>query len=298
VSPDYVATGDSAGLRAFVYGQHTVLEVDGPAAWLSVRDENGVPVPAEKEGRYYRLSRKLANFSVWLNFRAVAFAAAPAPSTASAPAALAVVRRPPAVMPTATGAAAPAASAGAPRAEQRPPVPKPPEDAEALLQLSAAQLAELRQAVKAAGPADSRAINARLDRIEAQLLRAATAIVRVEFDTGSADFRPDERTAAALVPAAKAAERVNVRGRTDARIPGPADPRIALARALAARQFLVDRGVDPAKIKVFALPAGDFVAPGNTPEGRAMNRRVEIELVNKRYAELARRAATLAQAAP
>lgn len=288
VSPDYVAAGDASGVRAFVYGKRTVLELPSGPTWLSVRDENGVAVEYEKEGRYYRLARRLDKFSVWLNTRALVFTAVPPakPAPAAAPASA-----------PASEAAVATANAEPVKLQAAPAVASPADDeAKALLQLSAQQLDELRQAVGAATPAEAKLLNARLDRIEGQLVRAATAIVRVQFETAQTEFEPSERVARVLVPAAKAAERVNVRGRTDSRVPGADDPRIALARALAARQFLVDRGVDGSKIKVFSLPAGDFAAPAGTEEGRALNRRVEIELVNRRYAALSERAASLARA--
>ena len=286
VSPDYEASGDASGVRAFVYGSRTVLEFDSRPVWLTVQDENGVPVEFEREGRYYRLARKLGSFSVWANTRALAFSPAP---VAAKPAA----------------AAAPAATVAPAAVRPAPPVmvsaePAPTDDAEALLNLSAAQLDEVRQAIKAgaSSQAEAKALTARLDRIEAQLVTAATAMVRVQFDTAATGFDADSAVVRALVPAAKAAERINVRGRTDSRVAGEADPKIALGRALAARKFLMDRGVDGAKIKVFALPAGDFIAPAGTAEGRALNRRVEIELVNRRFAELKRQAVALAEDKP
>ena len=85
-----------------------------------------------------------------------------------------------------------------------------------------------------------------------------------------------------------------MRGRTDAVVPGADDPKIALGRALAARQYLVERGVSADKIKVFSLPAGDRIAPAGMEQGRALNRRVDIELVNRRFAELRRQSLALA----
>lgn len=286
LSPDYVAAGDTAGVRAFVYGARTVLVFDQQPASLSVYDENGVPVAYEKEGRYYRLARKLGNFSIWANLRRLRVVADKQVTSVAAQASQA------AALPVAVSQAVSAPSPAAPVLLQASA--PAPADADALLKVSALQLDDIRKAI-AAGPAtaaESKALNARLDRVEAQLIHAATAIVRVQFDTAKTDFVPDRKLADALIPAAKAAARINVRGRTDSRMPGPDDQRIALGRALAARAYLVDHGVDAGKIKVFSLPAGDFVAP-NSPEGRAFNRRVEIELINTRYAALQRQVADL-----
>lgn len=80
VSPDYLASGNLSGVRAFLYGQRTVVEfAHAPdflwiaPAILSIKDENGVDVGFEKEGRYYRLSRKLDHFTIWVNSRSLVF---------------------------------------------------------------------------------------------------------------------------------------------------------------------------------------------------------------------------------
>lgn len=129
-------------------------------------------------------------------------------------------------------------------------------------------------------------VNARLDEIEARMVTAAAAIVKVSFPTGSTAFNPSPEVAEVLIASGKAADRVNVRGRTDSRIAGSLDAKIALGRAMAARKFLVDHGVSADKIRVFSQADGDFAAPNVTKEGRALNRRVEIEFVNARIAEL------------
>lgn len=100
-------------------------------------------------------------------------------------------------------------------------------------------------------------------------MTTAAAIVRVSFPTSSTDFKPSADVARVLVSSAKEAQAINVRGRTDARIAGPADAKIALDRALSARKFLVNNGIDGKKIKVFSTAAGDFTAPNLTDEGRA-----------------------------
>ena len=68
------------------------------------------------------------------------------------------------------------------------------------------------------------------------------------------------------------------RGRTDGDVESPAESRVARERAAAARAFLVQAGVDPARIRTTYQPVGDHTSDNGTPEGRALNRRVEIEL--------------------
>jgi outer membrane protein OmpA-like peptidoglycan-associated protein len=81
-----------------------------------------------------------------------------------------------------------------------------------------------------------------------------------------------------LAGAAQKAPLVMVRGRTDAGQATLADERIARERAQAAQVLLVQLGVPPQRIRTTWQAAGDAVAPLNTAEGRALNRRVEIEL--------------------
>ena len=126
-------------------------------------------------------------------------------------------------------------------------------DAAALIALCERQLAEARRALATTDPGSQqhKVLQARLDRIELLLTTAATAVVRVQFPNGRTDFQPTDEMGKVLVPAAKSADRINLRGRTDSRVPGPADARIALGRAIAARKYLMDKGVDGSKILRF-----------------------------------------------
>lgn len=285
VSPDYTASGSIEDARAYVYGDHTVIEFDkAEPAFLLVRDQTGESVKVEKVGRLYRLDRRLDSFTLWLNGSSATFTAAVVTRVFSAPVAAPVVAEPEPVK------AAPEVTKAAPDDV----------DVAALLKLSEKQLEEVRQVLAAANKnpkatgAELYAVNARLDEIEARLVTAAAAIVRVSFPTASTDFKPSADVARVLIASAKDAQTINVRGHTDARIAGPADAKIALGRALAARKFLVDNGIDGKKINVFSTAAGDFTAPNLTNEGRAANRRVEVEFVNSRIADLKGQAVKLA----
>ncbi|MYN30630.1 OmpA family protein, partial [Duganella levis] len=67
-------------------------------------------------------------------------------------------------------------------------------------------------------------------------------------------------------------------GRTDAVRPDPANRRLAAQRAALARQFMLDSGVAPSKIRSSYQAAGDRIADNGTQAGRARNRRIEIAL--------------------
>jgi len=81
-----------------------------------------------------------------------------------------------------------------------------------------------------------------------------------------------------LTAAAGAAAFVVVKGRTDGAQESTGESQIARLRAAAMKAALVKGGVEPQKIAVQYQPIGDYVAPNNTEQGRAANRRVEIEL--------------------
>lgn len=275
VSPDYTATGAVEDVRAYVYGARTVLEFDGSTPFLIVKDISGNLVEYERVGRLYRLNSRLDNFTVWVNGRSATFSSVTTTRVFSAPSPL-VVAKPELVK-----------LAIAPE-----PLNQGDVDLIALLKLSEKQLEEVRQVIDAssknpnASSVEMLNVNSRLDEIEARLVTAAAAIIQVSFQTNSTTFTPSADVARVLIDSAKSADRVNVHGHTDSRIAGPIDAKIALGRAIAARKFLMDNGVQSEKIKVFSQAAGGFIAPNTTNEGRALNRRVEVEFVNVRIAEL------------
>jgi chemotaxis protein MotB len=104
----------------------------------------------------------------------------------------------------------------------------------------------------------------------------------VMFDSGSAQIRPEfapilEKVAKELM---KIPNRIRIEGHTDNRpistLKFPSNWELSAARAASVLRFLVRKGIDPARLS--AVGYGEFrpVAPNDTPEGRAKNRRVEI----------------------
>ena len=285
VSPDYMATGGIEDARAYVYGSVTLLEFGKSSpALVMIRDESGASVDYERVGRYYRLARVVDNFTVWANGRSVTFTAPmttrifSSPTTAAQAADVVKVARVTAQPGDVSIHARDRATTTFGRAYASN------EDVAALFKLCESQLTEVRRLFdegsrnpKATGQ-ELFGVYERLDEIKARMLTAAAATVKVFFPTGGTAFRPSPEVAGILIASAKAADSINVHGRTDARVAGPADARIALARAMGARKFLVDHGINPEKIKVFSQADGGFAAPNVTKEDRAMNRRVEIVL--------------------
>lgn len=284
VSPDYNATGTVEGVRAFVQGQVSIVEFDNEPAFITIRDEAGATVDYERSGRFLRLDRALDTFTVWSNGRSITF---------SAPVTTRVFSAKP------KSAAKPAAPAVTPEM-----IAAIRADAELvmLLKLSQVQLGEVRKILDKANtdPNNSGAVlfeaQNRLDEIERRLIRSSAALVSVSFPTNSTKFQPAPEVAKVLIATAKNADRVTVHGHTDAKVAGSRDGKIAEGRAEAARKFLVDNGVAPNKITVQSTAEGDFLAPNMTKEGRARNRRVDIEIVSARLSELTGRTVKLAAA--
>lgn len=126
-----------------------------------------------------------------------------------------------------------------------------------------AELAQSRQALLTA--------NAKLDLIQSKIEK-----IVVSFAFGNTEFVPQPEVAEKIVTYAKLAGTVNVRGYTDSVGTPAANQRVALQRAIAAKQYLVSRGVEEVKVKVFGR-AGEYVASNATKAGRLANRRVEID---------------------
>jgi outer membrane protein OmpA-like peptidoglycan-associated protein len=106
---------------------------------------------------------------------------------------------------------------------------------------------------------------------------AANSIFTVYFDFASAHaVVPADRTT--LIADARAAPLIVLRGRTDGAADTPAESRIARERAATVRDYLVSAGVDPSHIRATYQPVGDRIADNADPSGRALNRRVEIEV--------------------
>lgn len=247
VSVDYRAAGAMENAEAFVYGNRTILRVGKFPVLLMVRDEDGETVGYERIGDHYRLADRLEKFTAWINGRPVTFEAIPATRVFSS--SLPVIK------------------------------PADPVDSAlmAILQLSAQQLLTVRKQVKD---------NILWKGMEARYWPPRSSTVWVNFPENSVNLSLDKEFSKTLVEAAKNAETIILRGRTDAVIAGSMDGEIARNRALAARSFLVKNGIKANKIRVLSKAAGDFLVPNDTNEGRALNRRVEIEISNTRITAL------------
>lgn len=105
----------------------------------------------------------------------------------------------------------------------------------------------------------------------------------VRFPFGDADLDEEAKEALhSLLPAARDAAAITIRGHTDSHGSDRANHRVSLARAEAVRDYLAGNGVDPEIMSVVALGEARPVAPNATlegaddEEGRSRNRRVVV----------------------
>lgn len=105
------------------------------------------------------------------------------------------------------------------------------------------------------------------------------------FDTGKADLKPEGK--AKLEKLAEDVKGVNLEvivavGHTDSRGSADLNQKLSVKRADAVKGFLASKGIDTTRIYTEGKGASTPVADNKTDEGRAKNRRVEIEVVGTR----------------
>ncbi len=102
-----------------------------------------------------------------------------------------------------------------------------------------------------------------------------------EFDFDSAKLKPEMESAlddvAARIAASKGAESLNIVGHTDSTGPEDYNQGLSERRAQAVADYLAGQGVDPARMTTSGMGESSPIADNGTREGRAQNRRVEIQ---------------------
>jgi outer membrane protein OmpA-like peptidoglycan-associated protein len=114
--------------------------------------------------------------------------------------------------------------------------------------------------------------------IEANASAQRNLLVPVLFAFGSTQVNVPEADATRIVDEARGAPLVVLRGRTDGNAESPTESAIARQRAAAVEAWLVQAGVDRARIRTTWQPVGDHAADNGTAGGRTLTRRVEIEI--------------------
>jgi outer membrane protein OmpA-like peptidoglycan-associated protein len=153
-------------------------------------------------------------------------------------------------------------------------------DAAAKIQQATAQLLAVARAGAAQGLADAAlrptALSSRA--LSSTSTSGGNVIYTYRFRSGGTALDLPPAAAGALIEAARQAQLVVLRGRTDAVRDDAANAAIARRRAEAAQALLFKGGVPIERIRVTWQASGDTVADNGTAAGRAANRRVEIEL--------------------
>jgi hypothetical protein len=104
----------------------------------------------------------------------------------------------------------------------------------------------------------------------------------LHFDSDSATIQPDSKSL--LDDIATSLKnfpdwRLRIVGHTDATADPQHNLHLSVDRALAVKAALVDRGVDPQRLDASGLGESRPITSNATPEGRALNRRVELDRV-------------------
>lgn len=115
----------------------------------------------------------------------------------------------------------------------------------------------------------------------AYVTNSSGVVIRVFHPFARTEFEPSEQVAQALRASVRGADQIEVRGHTDSNVVNPIDKLIAIERAEKARTWLINNGAEGSKIRTKYFTAGNFLVENKTPEGRSMNRRVEIDIRNQ-----------------
>lgn len=115
--------------------------------------------------------------------------------------------------------------------------------------------------------------------------RAQPLVLRgVNFRTGRSDLTPQsyailDEVATSLV--ANPSVRIEIGGHTDATGARSRNAALSLARAMSVRAYLASKGIAPDRLQARGYGPDRPVADNRTVEGRAMNRRVELNLLGQ-----------------
>jgi len=109
---------------------------------------------------------------------------------------------------------------------------------------------------------------------------------RLLFESGSADLKPEAK--AVLDTLAEILKflpnKIRVEGHTDNRpintVRFPSNWHLSVARALNTAYYLMGKGVPPEKISIVGHSEYKPIAPNDTEENRAKNRRVDIVVIS------------------
>ena len=122
---------------------------------------------------------------------------------------------------------------------------------------------------------------------------ARSTVYTVLFPFAGTTVRLSPAEAEQLAREAKAAPLIRLSARTDGEADDLAEVHVAKQRAEAVKNYLIAAGIVPARIRSTWQSTGDHAAENATAAGRALNRRVEIEIYRVAPREALLRAADL-----
>lgn len=108
---------------------------------------------------------------------------------------------------------------------------------------------------------------------------------KILFDSGKADIKPEGRAfldQVATILTSRTRQPVSIEGHTDNVGPPDLNRDLSELRALAVMKGLLDRGVPKARMRYVGYGMSRPIADNSTMEGRQLNRRTEIIILDER----------------
>ena len=113
--------------------------------------------------------------------------------------------------------------------------------------------------------------------------RPTLILTGVNFETGRSVLTASSYAVLDQVAGSLAANpeiRIEIAGYTDSVGTPRFNLGLSMGRAAAVRAYLARKGVSPYRMRAQGYGASGYIAPNNTPQGRAQNRRVELHKLN------------------
>ena len=121
------------------------------------------------------------------------------------------------------------------------------------------------------------------DKVEVKEIVKTMVLKGVNFKTGSAELTPESfRVLDEIVPQLQANLDIQfeIAGHTDNRGNATKNQMLSQSRAQSVANYFINKGVDSKRLKVIGYGSSRPIGPNTSAEGRALNRRVELNRLN------------------